>query len=188
MQMMNMASYGGMSRIAKVLTVSPYRQYHASVWIMTTDYTGAGSIAIDAAATTSDGRSLGENDFSVASTQAWTKYDIVFNSQNQTSIEVLLGVWGATDNSAIYFDDFQIEEVGLLNMVRRSGCPVQVKNASTGTVYTEGTDYSYISDPLMGQNQWQGNYDQYHTPPAGITIPSGSTIPNCLCYSSRCFR
>jgi hypothetical protein len=64
--------------------------------------------------------------------------------------------------------DLRIEEVGLVNVLRREGTPVRVRDEKTGQVYEEGRDYAEITDP-----QLNSRFD--HDGPA-IGIPSGSRI------------
>ncbi|MFB3828771.1 MAG: hypothetical protein ACE15B_18525 [Bryobacteraceae bacterium] len=44
-------------------------------------------------------------------------------------------------------ENLRVEEVGLLNVVRREGTPVAVRDEASGTVYREGRDYAPIADP-----------------------------------------
>ena len=51
-----------------------------------------------------------------------------------------------------------IEEIGLVNVLRRPGCPVTVRGEN-GTIYEEGRDYEKIVDPQL--HPWIA----YHDPP-----------------------
>lgn len=46
-------------------------------------------------------------------------------------------------------DDVRVEERGLVNVVRRPGTPVRVRNAVSGVVYREGEDFERIEDPIL---------------------------------------
>jgi hypothetical protein len=163
----------GNGRIQKLLTVEPFRQYHLSVWIKTEDFARPGEIKA-IALPESGGPSLIQNSWRVQKTQDWTEYHAVFNSVDKTKVRVYAGVWGGTTGK-LWFDDLRLTEVGLLNLVRRNDCPLVVRDTDTGTVYTEGKDYSPVRDEKIGMVPYAGSYDVYHTPPS-ITIPSGSRI------------
>jgi len=62
----------------------------------------------------------------------------------------------------------EIEEVGLLNILRRPGTPVAVKNKETGMVYEEGKDFAPIKEPKL-------NFKFDHDSPL-IEILPGSRI------------
>jgi hypothetical protein len=69
-----------------------------------------------------------------------------------------------------------LEEVGLVNLVRRGGAPFTVKREN-GTVLTEGRDYLAVADPLMGNKPWKGAYDVWHEPPVIRTqLPEGTRL------------
>ncbi|MBV9850680.1 MAG: hypothetical protein JO250_13485, partial [Armatimonadetes bacterium] len=97
----------------------------------------------------------------------WTHYDLGFNSLDNTSGQLYLGTWGGTSGK-FWWDDFRIEEVGLVNVLRRPGCPVTVRGED-GTAYEEGRDYQKIVDPLL--HPWVA----YHDPPA-IHLTADSRI------------
>ena len=46
----------------------------------------------------------------------------VFNSLDDTAVRVYVGTWGAR-KGRVWWDDIEFEEVGLLNVLRRPGCP-----------------------------------------------------------------
>ena len=65
----------------------------------------------------------------------------------------------------MWWDDAQIEEVGLVNVLRRPGTPVVVKGEN-GKVYQEGKDYEPIADLKL--NIYQVDHDQ----PAILLTPT----------------
>jgi hypothetical protein len=90
-----------------------------------------------------------------------------FNSINYDTVRVYAGVWGGKSGK-FWVDDLEIEEVGLLNVLRRPGTPVIVKSETTGDVYEEGKDYAEIKDAKL-------NFRFDHDPPLIQVLP-GSRI------------
>ena len=56
--------------------------------------------------------------------------------------------WASGKEGKLWWDDLRIEEIGLVNVLRRPGCPVTVRGEN-GTTYEEGRDYEKIVDPLL---------------------------------------
>ena len=154
----------GISRVYKTVNVSPFRQYHISMWVKTQDVKDTSAmepsiVGVD------DGMRLSYMGDVANGTQDWTHYDIVFNSLNNSQVALSFGTWDWTGGT-IWIDDVTLEEIGLTNVIRNSDCPVVVKGED-GTVYQEGVDYQYIQDPLLGR------FDVYHpSPPIILTANS----------------
>jgi hypothetical protein len=163
----------GLCRVAQSVQVSPWRQYHVSAWIKTSGFDRPGSIRIQALVPGSLA-ALCSFDLVVQPTQDWTQYHITFNSQANTSVYVYFGVWGGNAGQ-LWWDDGQLEEVGLLNVIRRPGAPLSVVSDVGGQEFQEGVDYAPISDPRMGTVPFAGGFEVYHTPPA-ITLTPNSRI------------
>jgi hypothetical protein len=164
---------GANARIVQKLKLKPFHQYHFSVRIKTSDFKGTPEVKLLA---TTNGRGLNHNHLGVKPTQDWTTHDVVFNSLNNSEVNLYLGCWGGTSGS-LWFDDAKIEPVAFLNLVRRPGAPLNVQNAN-GKALAEGTDYRKLVDPKMGNHLWPGSYDIYHTPPqlTGLSVPDGAAI------------
>jgi hypothetical protein len=94
--------------------------------------------------------------FHTERTQDWTHYDLVFNSLDHTDAQLYLGSWYGKDGK-LWWDDLGIEEIGLVNVLRRPGCPLGVRGEN-GTTYEEGRDFEEIVDPQL--NPWVA----YHAP------------------------
>jgi hypothetical protein len=163
----------GMCRIAQTVAVSPWRQYHLSAWIKTDSFDRPGAIWMQALGQQTS-QSLCSYNIGVQGTQNWTQHHIVFNSQQNTSVVVYFGVWGGNAGT-LWWDDGQVEEVGLLNVVRRPGAPLMVQADGGSTVYTEGVDYQPVADARMGTVPWSGAYEVYHAAPS-IQLTPGSQI------------
>ncbi len=163
----------GLCRVAQSVQVSPWRQYHVSAWIKTSGFDRPDTIRIQALVPGSL-LALCSFDLVVQPTQDWTQYHITFNSQANTTVYVYFGVWGGNAGQ-LWWDDGQLEEVGLLNVIRRPGAPLSVVADVGGQEFQEGVDYAPISDPHMGTVPFAGGYEVYHTPPA-ITLTPNSHI------------
>ncbi len=132
-------------RIMQPILLQPFRQYRVSVWVKTEDLAPANP---EIKVLTKDAsRSISFQTFRVAGTQDWKQYDIVFNSLDNREANLYLGSWGGKEGK-LWWDDLMIEEIGLVNVLRRPGCPVQVKGEN-GALYVEGEDYQRIVDPLL---------------------------------------
>jgi hypothetical protein len=111
----------------------------------------------------------------VKPTQEWTVHHQVFNSQDCIEIGVYVGCWGGKTGT-LEIKDIQLEEIGLVNALRRDGCPFGVKRES-GEELAEGKDYEKFADPLMGSKPYNGSYDVYHTPPVlKVHAPDGTKL------------
>jgi hypothetical protein len=88
-----------------------------------------------------------------------------FNSLEYDTVRIYLGAWGGK-SGRFWVDGLSVEEVGLLNVLRREGTPVTVKNEQSGTVYREGKDFAAISDPRL-------NFRFDHDSPSMKILPGG---------------
>jgi hypothetical protein len=164
-------SHGTNYRIVQEVPVTPHRQYHVSLWAKTEGLDRAGNFAMRAF----DGQmhNLTTQEVRLKPTQDWTRLDITFNSADATSAKLYIGIWDGSGGT-LWLDDVQLEEVGLLNVIRRDSCPVKVRSED-GTTYAEGVDYAPIVDARMGNVPWPGGFEVYHAPP-GIKRLPGSRI------------
>ena len=152
-------------RIMQSIKLQPFRQYHVSVWIRTENLIPADpEVKVLSPDTT---RGINFQTFRVESTQDWKRYDIVFNSFDNKEANLYLGSWYGKDGK-LWWDDLTIEEIGLVNVLRRPGCPVTVKGEN-GTLYEEGKDFEPIRDPML--HPWIA----YHEAPV-IRLTSNSRI------------
>jgi hypothetical protein len=102
--------------------------------------------------------------FHTEKTQDWTRVDLVFNSLNETDASLYLGTWGG-NGGKLWWDDLAVEEIGLVNVLRRPGCPVTVRGEN-GTTYQEGRDYEKVVDPQL--HPWRA----YHEAPVIHLTPN----------------
>jgi hypothetical protein len=161
---------GQNARIVQKLKLVPFREYHLEVRAKTQDFGGTPEAKVLAG-----NLALNHNHLGVKRTQAWTTHHVVFNSLDHREANLYLGAWGATTGS-LWFDDARLEEVGLLNLVRREGAPLVVKRDG-GEPLLEGRDFARVTDPRMGNHPWNGAYDIYHEPPVIQTsVPDGTRL------------
>lgn len=153
-------------RLAQPLRLQPWRQYHVSFWVKTEGFTPADAEV--KVLTTNAEHSISFQTFHIDPTQDWKQCDIVFNSLEHDRGTLYVGSWSG-DRGKIWWDDLRIEEIGLVNVLRRPGCPVSVRGEN-GEHYEEGRDYARIADPLL--NPWQS----WHEPPV-IKLTADSRIP-----------
>jgi hypothetical protein len=147
------------ARLNQKLTLTPYRHYHVSVQIKTDNYTAHPEIKALAA----DGVALNWTNLGVKRTQDWTTHHVTFNSLDHADVAVYFGVWSSAKGT-LQFKDWKIEEVGLLNVLRRPGAPLTVKQGDR--TLEEGKDFEPIKDPRMGNVPFPGEYEVFHDSPA----------------------
>jgi hypothetical protein len=161
-------------RISQGATVRPHTAYRLSAWVKTRDARGLGAFNLMAMGQPS-GRVLSYFDPSVlAATQDWKRVDVVFNSLDNTGVNAYVGLWGEAPGT-VWVDDFRLEEIGPINVLRRPGCPVRVASADGKTAYEEGRDFARLEDPKLGRVPWAGQYEYEHDAPP-LRIPAGSRI------------
>lgn len=149
-------------RIEQPIKLQPHRQYRISFWVKTEGLAGPTPEVKVLTPEAADGISY--QTFHCDRTQDWKHYDLVFNSLNSSTASLYLGSWWGKVGK-IWWDDLSVEEIGLVNVLRRPGCPLTVKGED-GTVYTEGQDYEKIVDPQL--NPWRA----YHDPPTLKLTPA----------------
>ena len=125
----------GHARVMQEVKVQPHRCYRLSCWVKTERLEPEGSFRIQVL--TSEGRNLAPWQPRISSTNDWQKVVMGFNSLDYDKVRIYVGAWGGRSGK-FWVDDLEIEEVGLLNVLRRPGTPVTVKNKETGMVYLAG--------------------------------------------------
>ncbi len=161
----------GNCRFNKLLQCEPYRQYTMTAWFKTDNFK-ADEVRLLALAGT---RALTYTSFSIPSTsQGWQKIEVAFNTLENTQMNIYLGVWGGKQGT-IWFDDFEIKEAGFMNILRRNGTPVTLRNLTKATIPVEGKDLDSIIDPTVSTSL--GNYGPLHTV-RSPRLKGGSSISN----------
>lgn len=152
-------------RISQPLKLQPHRQYAISFWVKTENLT---PLDAEAKVLTSDAQhSISFQTFHVQKTQDWKQYHLVFNSLDYNEGRLYLGSWSGKSGK-LWWDDFKIDEIGLVNVLRRPGCPVTVR-AEDGTTFEEGRDFLQIKDPILNP------FYAYHEQPL-IKLPPDTRI------------
>ncbi len=161
---------GRNARISQRVKVKPFRQYHVSVKVMTREFRGDFEIKVLGKKGALQYASLG-----VEPTQDWKEHHAVFNSLEDGEVGVYLGCWNGKTGT-LAWKEAKLEEVGLLNLVRREGAPFSVKTGD-GRVLVEGRDFEAVSDPGLGRIPYKGVYTVWHEPPAIRTaLPDGTKL------------
>ena len=84
----------------------------------------------------------------LAPTDDWHRVAVAFNTWGYDKVFVSPVVTGGGAGQ-VWIDDLQLEEIALVNVLRRPGTPLRVRGEASGAVYVEGRDFRYVADPLM---------------------------------------
>ena len=135
--------------IIQQITVKPYRQYRLSLWVKTEDVKPGLLAGIHAQS--EDGRNLHPWEPQLSGTSDWRQLVSGFNSSSAAKFKLDIGIFEAAKGATgtVWIDDVKLEEVGLLNVLRRDGTPVTVRDEKSAAVYEEGKDYAPIADPPL---------------------------------------
>ncbi|MFI5459791.1 MAG: hypothetical protein ACHRXM_30585 [Isosphaerales bacterium] len=153
-------------RLAQTVALRPHTAYRLSCWVKTRDLAPTGSFHLLALGTGQGGRPLTFHEGGLEPTQDWKRVEVVFNSLDQREANLYAGFWGE-GKGTFWVDELAVEELALVNVLRRPGCPLFVRSADGKTTYEEGRDFEPVADPKLGQVPWGGEYEFDH---AGATI------------------
>ena len=156
----------GHARVMQEVEVKPNRCYRLTCMVRAESLEPEGCFRVQVLAM--DGRSLAPWDPKVPSTSDWRKVVMGFNSLDYDMVRIYLGAWGGV-SGRFWVDDLSIEEVGLLNVLRRPGTPVRVRSERTGVTYKESLDYVPIADPKL-------DFRFDHSSPVIDVLPAGRII------------
>lgn len=134
----------GLGRIMQEIPVVPHKCYRVSCWVRSSNLKPANCFSIQIYG--SDKRQLIPERFKLDGNGEWEKLTVGFNSLDYRFLQIYVGVWGG-QSGRFWLDDLKVENISLVNVIRRPGTPVTVKNVKTGLVYQEGKDYAAIDDP-----------------------------------------
>jgi len=141
------------ARLVFSKTLIPFHCYHIQVWIRTQDYTGEPQILVLA----SNNMNLQYESLGVRRSQPWQRYDVVFDTLNNTRVNIYFGVWGGAKGT-LQWRNWKMELAGLVNPLSRPGAPTTIEG------YEQGKDYAPISDPNCGTRPYPGEYQSWHNP------------------------
>lgn len=169
-------SSSGNVRLIQRVKVRPHACYRFSCWVKTQHLTGASAFHLLASGAGEKSRQLTYHEGGLKPDQDWSLVDVVFNSLDQAEVNLYVGLWGG-ETGTLWVDDLKCEELGLVNVLRRKGCPVSVASADGRTTYEEGRDFEPIVDPKLGTVPYAGVYEFAHSAPP-IRITARSRIKN----------
>jgi len=152
----------GHGRLCQEVAVSPRRCYRVSCWIRTEDFEPQRALRLHIYGPHGP---IASHDPGMHGTMAWRKVTFGFNSAEHQMVRIYAGCWKG-QGGKFWLDDLRIEEVGLVNVLRRPGAPVTVRGEDA--VYEEGRDFARIEDPKL-------NFRFDHDGPAIKLLP-GSRI------------
>jgi hypothetical protein len=153
----------GHARLMQEVEVQPNRCYRLSCWVKTAGLEPRGAFRITVLSP--EGRDLAPYDPRVPGTTDWHRVVMGFNSLGCDKVRIYAGAWGGKAGR-FWIDDLAIEEVALLNVLRRPGTPVAVRSEQGGEVYQEGKDFGPIRDERL-------NFRFDHEPPTIKILPGG---------------
>jgi hypothetical protein len=153
----------GHARLMQEVEVQPYRCYRLSCWVKTDGLEPRDGFHIQVLS--EKGRNIAPYDPGVPATTDWRHVVMGFNSLEYGKVNIYAGVWGGKAGR-FWMDDLAVEEVGLLNVLRRPGTPVTVRSEPTGELCEEGKDFAPVKDESL-------NFRFDHEPPKIKLLPGG---------------
>ncbi len=151
----------GLCRLIQRVKVRPHACYRFSCWVKTRDLAPLDAFRLMVLGTSKDNLALTFYESRLKPTQDWTQLDVVFNSLGESEVQVYAGQWGGRTGT-LWVDDLALEELALVNMLRRPGCPLIVASADRKTVYQEGKDFRPVRDPKLGNDPAPSQYSFAH--------------------------
>jgi hypothetical protein len=133
----------GHGRVMQEVRVRPHRCYRISLWLKTEGLQPARALRLQVLA---GDRALAPHELAAAATMDWRKLSMLFNSLDFDRVRLYAGVWGGKAGR-FWLDDWTLEEVGPLNVLRRGGTPVTVRSRDGSVTYAENRDYAPLEDP-----------------------------------------
>lgn len=132
----------GHGRVMQEVAVRPHRCYSVSVWVKTEGLKPAHAFRLFPLA---KNRDLSPRSFDLPATTDWRKLTMLFNSLNFESVRLYAGLWGGKEGK-VWLDDWNLEEVGPINVLHRGGTPVTVRSEDGAITYAENKDYAPLQD------------------------------------------
>lgn len=171
-QSLRMQDVTGNCRVSQRVRLRPWGCYRLSAKVKTKGFKPSGEFKLLAIG--ANGRTLTFHDARPKPEQEWAGIDVVFNSLGNSEVNVYLGVWGGL-RGQLWLDDWKLEELSLVNVLRRKACPLTVASADGKTLYEEGKDFEPVKDQKLGQVPYAGEYSFAH-PGATIRRTASSRI------------
>lgn len=137
---------GEHARAMQRFAVQPHRTYRLSLWCRAEDSAPEHAFRIQIY-----GGEKGPNLIAASvggGTFDWKQVSVTFSTGEYDQARLYAGTWGGR-TGRFWLDDVQVEEVGLVNVLRRAGCPFELRSADGATVYEEGRDYAPVIDDRL---------------------------------------
>lgn len=163
-QSLRMQDATGNCRLTQKATLRPWTCYRLSLKAKSKGFQPQGEFKLMAIG--ANGRMLTFHESHMKPDQDWTTVDVVFNSLDATDVTLFVGVWTGLKGT-LWLDDWKLEELSLVNVLRRSACPFSVASADGKTTFEEGKDFEPVKDPKLGNVPYAGEFSFDH---AGATI------------------
>ncbi len=160
------------ARLIQKVKVRPRACYRLSCWARTRDLAPAGAFRLLAIG--ADGKTLTFHEGGLEPTGDWRRVEVAFNTRDNAEVNVYVGLWGGKSGT-LWVDEVELEELSLVNVLRRDGCPLTVTSDDGKTTYIEGRDFEPVVDPKLGRVPYEGEYDFNH-PGAPLRLTAGSRI------------
>jgi hypothetical protein len=174
MQDIGKHSSSGNCRLSQRVKVRPWACYRLSAWVRTRDLKPAGAFHLLALGAGKGNNRLTFHEAHLKPTQDWTRLDVVFNSLGHSEVQLYAGQWGG-QSGTLWLDDLKLEELSLVNVLRRPGCPLVVQSEDGKTTYEEGKDFEPVRDGRLGQDPYAGEFSFSH-PGAALRLTPTSRI------------
>ncbi len=146
-------------------TVTPRRTYRLSLWCKAEDAQPDNAFRIQVYGG-QDGPNLIAASVG-AGTFDWKRVSVTFSSGDFDQARIYAGTWGGR-TGRFWLDDLSVEEVGMNNVLRRDGCPFELRSADGATLYEEGRDYAPVIDERL--------LDFSERPPLTVKLLPGTRI------------
>ncbi len=157
----------GHGRVHQKVSVHPFRCYRGTLWAKSRGRIGGEFNIATLAPEPGQERRLAQRTFTLTPDADWTKFTYLFNSGKYDAVLLYAGMWEGRSGT-LWLDDWSLEEVGPINVLRRPGTPVSV-TAAGGPVFDEGRDFARLADPDL-------NVETQDKPALDLVLPPGSRI------------
>ncbi len=134
----------GHGRVMQIVAVRPYGQYRVSCWVKTESLEPTNAFRVQVY---SPKGPIAPLRVRIQPTTGWRRVSLIFNSLQYDRVRIYAGVWGGKSGK-VWLDDFRIDPLALVNVIRRPGAPISVKSED-GVAYEEGRDFEPIRDDKL---------------------------------------
>ncbi|HZU34962.1 MAG TPA: hypothetical protein VFA18_03585, partial [Gemmataceae bacterium] len=169
-------SSSGNYRLMQTVKLRPHACYRFSCWVKTAKLEPTNGFQLLVVGTSPQHRQLTFFETALQPTRDWARLDVVFNTLDESEVILYAGIWGGRSGT-LWLDDLALEELSLVNVLRRPGCPLTVTSADGRTVFKEGQDFEPVRDSKLGQVPWAGEYSFDHAGPTLRLTPNSRIRP-----------